>query len=69
LAERQQHLGQFLRLAHKLSEEFNFAVLMTNQMTSDPGGGMTFVSDPKKPVRSCAHISHPILYATLCISA
>ena len=50
LADRQQHLGQFLRVAHKLAEEFNFAVLMTNQMTSDPGGGMTFVSDPKKPI-------------------
>jgi len=33
-----------------MAEEFNFAVVMTNQMTSDPGGGMTFVSDPKKPI-------------------
>ena len=50
LAGRQQKLGQVLRLAHRMAEEFNFAVVMTNQMTSDPGGGMTFVSDPKKPI-------------------
>ena len=50
LAPRQQMLGQFLRLAHRMAEEFNFSVVMTNQMTSDPGGGMTFVSDPKKPI-------------------
>jgi RecA/RadA recombinase len=48
LATRQQHLGKFLRQLHKLAHEFNFAVVMTNQMTSDPGGGMSFVSDPKK---------------------
>lgn len=23
---------------------------MTNQVTADPGGGMTFQADPKKPV-------------------
>lgn len=50
LAPRQQMLGQFLRTVHKLAEEFNFAAVLTNQMTSDPGGGMTFVSDPKKPI-------------------
>ena len=26
------------------------SVLLTNQMTSDPGATMSFVSDPKKPV-------------------
>eukprot|EP00041_Stephanoeca_diplocostata_P024093 m.603073 g.603073 ORF g.603073 m.603073 type:complete len:341 (+) comp22452_c3_seq1:486-1508(+) len=50
LQARQMALGQFLHQLHQLSEEYNFAVLMTNQMTSDPGGGMTFVADPKKPV-------------------
>ena len=25
-------------------------VYITNQMTSDPGAGMSFVADPKKPV-------------------
>ena len=31
-------------------EEFNVAVLYTNQVMSNPDGGMSFVSDPKKPV-------------------
>lgn len=31
-------------------QEYNVAVFITNQMTSDPGGGLTFVADPKKPV-------------------
>ena len=43
------------------AEEFNFAVVMTNQMTSDPGGGMTFVSDPKRP-RSRARTLRAYLY-------
>ncbi len=34
----------------KIGEEFNVAILFTNQVMSDPGGGAMFVSDPKKPV-------------------
>ena len=34
----------------QISEEFNVAVVITNQVMSDPSGGMTFVVDPKKPV-------------------
>ena len=34
----------------KISEEYNVAVFITNQMTSDPGANMSFVSDPKKPI-------------------
>lgn len=34
----------------KIAEEFNVAVVITNQVQSDPGGGAMFVSDPKKPV-------------------
>ena len=30
--------------------QYNVAAVMTNQMTSDPSGGMTFVADPKKPI-------------------
>lgn len=48
LQARQMALGQFLKRLHQLSMEFNFAAIMTNQMTSDPSGGMTFVADPKK---------------------
>lgn len=34
----------------KIAEEFNVAIYLTNQVQSDPGAGMTFVADPKKPV-------------------
>ena len=32
----------------KISEEWNISIYMTNQMTADPGAGMSFVPDPKK---------------------
>ncbi|OAD78152.1 hypothetical protein PHYBLDRAFT_200796 [Phycomyces blakesleeanus NRRL 1555(-)] len=50
LADRQQKLNQMLSRLIKVSEEYNVAIFVTNQVSSDPGGGMTFVSDPKKPV-------------------
>lgn len=34
----------------RVSEEYNVAVFITNQMMADPGATMTFVADPKKPV-------------------
>lgn len=37
LAERQQKLAQFLAKVQKISEEYNVAVFLTNQMTADPG--------------------------------
>ena len=37
LSERQQKLAQFLSRVQKISEEYNVAVFMTNQMTADPG--------------------------------
>jgi meiotic recombination protein DMC1 len=48
----------------QISEEFNVAVVVTNQVMSDPGGGMTFVADPKKPVGGhvMAHASTQRLY-------
>jgi len=42
LSERQQKLAQMLSRLQKLSEEFNLAVFVTNQMTSDPGATMSF---------------------------
>lgn len=48
LADRQQKLAQMLSRLIKIAEEFNVAVYMTNQVISDPGGGV-FVTDPKKP--------------------
>ncbi|XP_041938584.1 meiotic recombination protein DMC1/LIM15 homolog isoform X1 [Alosa sapidissima] len=50
LAERQQKLAQMLSRLQKISEEYNVAVFVTNQMTADPGAGMTFQADPKKPI-------------------
>jgi len=50
LAERQQSLAQMLSKIQKISEEYNVAVLITNQMTSDPGATMSFQADPKKPI-------------------
>jgi len=39
-----------LSKVQKISEEYNVVVYITNQMTADPGAGMTFQIDPKKPV-------------------
>lgn len=50
LADRQQKLNKQLAQLQKISEEYNIAVYLTNQMTSDPGAALSFVSDPKKPV-------------------
>ena len=50
LAERQQCLAKVLSKLQKISEQFNVAVFLTNQVTADPGGGMTYAVDPKKPV-------------------
>ncbi|XP_074476843.1 meiotic recombination protein DMC1/LIM15 homolog isoform X2 [Sebastes fasciatus] len=50
LAERQQKLAQMLSRLQKISEEYNVAVFLTNQMTADPGAGMSFQADPKKPI-------------------
>jgi meiotic recombination protein DMC1 len=46
--DRQQKLGSHLRDLCKLAQEFNVAVVLTNQMTADPGNAM--VADAKKPV-------------------
>ncbi len=43
-------LGKVLSRLQKISEQFNVAIFLTNQVTADPGGGMTYVVDPKKPV-------------------
>ncbi|KAH9944258.1 Rad51-domain-containing protein [Epithele typhae] len=44
LSERQQKLAQMLSKLSKLSEEYNIAILITNQVQSDPGATMTFVA-------------------------
>ncbi|KAJ3180829.1 Meiotic recombination protein dmc1 [Gaertneriomyces sp. JEL0708] len=64
LAERQQKLNQMMAKLMRIAEEFNVAVFITNQMTADPGAGMTFVADPKKPIGGhvLAHASTTRLY-------
>jgi len=48
----------------KISETYNVAVFITNQVMSDPSGGSMFVSDPKKPIGGhiLAHASTTRLY-------
>ncbi|KAM0688221.1 Meiotic recombination protein dmc1, partial [Conglomerata obtusa] len=64
LLERQQKLNQFLAKLMRIAEEFNIAVLITNQMMADPGASLTFVADPKKPIGGhvLAHASTTRLY-------
>ncbi|KAL9059713.1 MAG: hypothetical protein Q9162_001014 [Coniocarpon cinnabarinum] len=47
LAERQQKLAQFLRRLENIASEFNVAVVITNQVQSDPGASALFASGPK----------------------
>ena len=64
LSERQQHLGKMMSRIMKIAEQFNVAVYITNQVMADPGGGVSFVPDPKKPVGGhiLAHASTTRLY-------
>lgn len=51
LGKRQQKLNQHLSRLSRLTEEFNCAVLLTNQVQSDPGASASFASvDGRKPV-------------------
>jgi len=60
LSERQQCLGRVMSKLQKLSEEFNIAVVITNQVMADPSGGaMSFMPALPKPVGGhvLAHMS------------
>ena len=49
----------------KLAEQFNLAILITNQVMADPGGGMgSFMGDTRKPIGGhvLAHASTTRLY-------
>ncbi|WVO18163.1 meiotic recombinase Dmc1 [Cryptococcus depauperatus] len=51
LSERQQKLNQFLSRLQKLAEEFNIAVVLTNQVQADPGAAAMFAAaSSAKPV-------------------
>ncbi|KAJ3252057.1 Meiotic recombination protein dmc1 [Boothiomyces macroporosus] len=64
LSERQQRLGQMLSKLVRISEEFNIAIYITNQMTADPGATLSFAADTKKPIGGhvLAHASATRLY-------
>ena len=64
LSERQQVLGKTLSKLHKLAEQFNIAIFMTNQVMADPGMNMAYAADPKKPIGGniMAHASTTRLY-------
>ena len=50
LAERQQKLAQFLRQLTMLASTYGVAVVITNQVTADPGGAAMFVKDNNKAI-------------------
>eukprot|EP00736_Rhodelphis_marinus_P009269 Rmarinus@m.5453 len=50
LSERQQHLAKFMRSLQKLADEFGVAVVVTNQVVADPGGGSLFQANALKPI-------------------
>ena len=62
LSERQQVLGKTLFERRKLAEEFNIAVVLTNQMCADPGSMLS--NDAKKAVGGhvLAHIVNTRVY-------
>ena len=63
LAERQQRLNQYLAQLKNIAEEYNVAVLLTNQVTANPDSSM-FAGDSKKPIGGhvLAHASTTRLY-------
>ena len=50
LAARQNALGRHLNKLKKLADIYNLVIVYTNQVVSDCGGGMSFVSNPIKPI-------------------
>jgi len=65
LSERQQKLGQMLTRLSKLSEEFNVAIILTNQVQSDPGATMVFAAGGAlKPIGGhiLSHASHTRMF-------
>lgn len=50
LSERQQKLGVLISRLTKISDEFNVAVFVTNQVVSDPGAASMFAGNIAKPI-------------------
>ena len=62
LSAQQQKLSQILYSIKRMAQEFNIAVVLTNQMCADPG--CTFTNDAKKAVGGhvLAHLVNLRLY-------
>jgi len=51
LSARQSHLGKFLRTLQRLADEFGIAVVVTNQVMSNPDASAgPYASNEKKPI-------------------
>ena len=48
LSERQQKVGALMSRLNKIADEFNVAVVITNQVMADPGGSIFAGADNKK---------------------
>ena len=64
LADRQMHLGRYLRNLQRLADEFGVAVVITNQVVAQVDGAMFAGADAKKPIGGhiIAHASTTRLY-------
>uniref|UniRef100_A0A0K0FUM1 DNA repair protein RAD51 homolog n=1 Tax=Strongyloides venezuelensis TaxID=75913 RepID=A0A0K0FUM1_STRVS len=64
LADRQAHLGRFLRHLLRLADEFGVAVVMTNQVMANVDGSAMYGGDTRKPTGGniMAHASTTRLY-------
>lgn len=65
LSARQIHLGRFLRALMRLADEYNIAVVITNQVVAQVDGACAmFAADTKKPIGGhiMAHASTTRLY-------
>lgn len=64
LSERQMHMAKFLRILHRIADEFGVAVVITNQVVATVDGSAMFQADPKKPIGGniMAHASTTRLY-------
>lgn len=50
LSERQQRLNSMLADLTSVSEQYNVAIFITNQVQADPGASLLFASADRKPI-------------------
>ena len=59
LSERQQKVNVLMGHLKKLADEFNVAVVVTNQVMADPAGAIFAGADNKKARRGAACLAAP----------